>query len=218
MKTNYIHQGDCIEFMKKLPSKSIDLTFADPPFNAKKGMGKFSRKYSLNIDNKTDKEYKLFCKQWFREARRISKRLLFTPGISHEWKYPEAIWIIAIEQPSAVKYSHFGGFNVWEPLLVYDKPLKRIPRDMVRYDCRNLDGGPLTKHPCPDNIEMVKWIIDFWSEVNDIVFDPFLGSGTTAVAAKLLNRKFIGCEISREYCDIAEKRLSQGVIWDEIKK
>ncbi len=50
-------------------------------------------------------------------------------------------------------------------------------------------------------------IIQDYSRENDVVFDPFLGSGTTAVAAKLLNRNYIGCEISPEYCKIAEARI-----------
>lgn len=47
-----------------------------------------------------------------------------------------------------------------------------------------------------------------WSVENDIVYDPFLGSGTTAKMAKLNNRQYIGSEISKEYCEIAKKRIS----------
>ena len=50
------------------------------------------------------------------------------------------------------------------------------------------------------------------SKEKQIVLDPFLGSGTTAVACKQLNRKCLGIEISKEYCDIANKRLQQGVL------
>ena len=56
------------------------------------------------------------------------------------------------------------------------------------------------------------FLIEKSSKPNDIVLDPFLGSGTTAVACKELGRNYIGIEISPEYCKIAEKRLSQGVL------
>jgi len=62
-------------------------------------------------------------------------------------------------------------------------------------------------HPAQFNIQLVKDHIISWSNENDIVFDCFLGSGTTAIASMELNRKFIGCEISKDYFDIAVKRI-----------
>ena len=67
-------------------------------------------------------------------------------------------------------------------------------------------------HPAPFPIKLVKEHIISWSNESDIVYDPFLGSGTTSKAAKQLNRNYIGSEISKEYCDIAEKRLQQEVL------
>ena len=55
-------------------------------------------------------------------------------------------------------------------------------------------------------------IINTYSKENNIILDPFLGSGTTAVACKELNRNYIGIEISPEYCKIAERRLAQGIL------
>ena len=54
----------------------------------------------------------------------------------------------------------------------------------------------------------MKWCIDEFSEPGDTIFDPFMGSGTTGVAAKELNRQFIGIDISQEYVDIAEDRIT----------
>ena len=67
-------------------------------------------------------------------------------------------------------------------------------------------------HPCPKPYEVWNWLINRVSiSVNDRIFDPFLGSGTTCVAAKNLNRKSIGIEINPKYCEIAVKRLRQEV-------
>ena len=66
-------------------------------------------------------------------------------------------------------------------------------------------------HPAIFPEELVEAHINSWSIVNDMIVDPFLGSGTTAKIAKKLNRKCIGIEIEEKYCEIAAKRLSQQV-------
>lgn len=64
-------------------------------------------------------------------------------------------------------------------------------------------------HPAEKPVDLIKRFIRVSSQENDIILDPFLGSGTTAVAAKDLNRKYIGYEISKEYCQIAKERLEE---------
>jgi site-specific DNA-methyltransferase (adenine-specific) len=64
-------------------------------------------------------------------------------------------------------------------------------------------------HPAVFPEQLAKDHINSWSNENDIILDPFMGSGTTAKVAHLLNRKFIGFEMSKEYCEIIEKRMAQ---------
>ena len=64
-------------------------------------------------------------------------------------------------------------------------------------------------HPAPFPVELPKRCIEMFTFVGDVVLDPFLGSGTTAVAAKMTGRKYVGCDLSAEYCAIAEDRLIQ---------
>jgi site-specific DNA-methyltransferase (adenine-specific) len=64
-------------------------------------------------------------------------------------------------------------------------------------------------HPTQKYLWMVIKAIRVSSQENETIFDPFMGSGTTAVACERYNRKWIGCEISKEYCDIAIKRIKQ---------
>jgi site-specific DNA-methyltransferase (adenine-specific) len=67
-------------------------------------------------------------------------------------------------------------------------------------------------HPTQKPVDLMEFFIRKSSEEGEIVFDPFLGSGTTARAASNINRQFIGIEISPEYCKIAEQRLKQQVL------
>ena len=64
-------------------------------------------------------------------------------------------------------------------------------------------------HPTVKPIRLFSYLITLGSRKGDIVLDPFLGSGTTALACQLLNRECFGIEINPDYCDIAEQRLSQ---------
>jgi DNA modification methylase len=71
------------------------------------------------------------------------------------------------------------------------------------YQNNNID------HPTPKPVYLIKQIIQNLSNSSDIIFDPFMGSGTTAVAAYQLGRRWFGCEISEEYCEIANKRIKE---------
>jgi hypothetical protein len=65
-------------------------------------------------------------------------------------------------------------------------------------------------HPCPRRLQHVTWLVNQFSDKQ--VCDPFMGSGTTALASKNLNRKFIGIEIKEEFCQLTVKRLAQEVM------
>jgi site-specific DNA-methyltransferase (adenine-specific) len=72
-------------------------------------------------------------------------------------------------------------------------------------------------HPAPFPEELPKRLIQFYTFENDVVLDPFIGSGTTAIAAKKLKRNFIGYELSKEYCSLAEKRIQNVFAQKTIK-
>ena len=92
-------------------------------------------------------------------------------------------------------------------------PDVRPGRKLIPGECRNKKSRfkEKTFHPCPRRYEHVAWLVDIWSSPGELIFDPFMGSGTTLLAAKTLGRKAIGIEIEEKYCEIAVKRLKQEV-------
>ena len=74
------------------------------------------------------------------------------------------------------------------------------------------DVAALLPHPAPRHLKHVRWLVNWFSESDDVILDPFMGSGTTLRAAKDLGRKSIGIEIEERYCEIAAKRMSQQVM------
>jgi len=73
-------------------------------------------------------------------------------------------------------------------------------------------NGKETSHPCPRKYSHVQWLVKWWSEQTDTILDPFMGSGTTLLAAKNLGRKAVGIEIEEKFCEVAAKRLTQEVL------
>lgn len=73
-------------------------------------------------------------------------------------------------------------------------------------------NGKQADHPCPRKLGHVKWLVKWWTADGDTILDPFMGSGTTLRAAKDLRRKAIGIEIEERWCELAAKRMAQGVL------
>ena len=108
----------------------------------------------------------------------------------------------------APSYSHSSNYGKQSGVNIkYDDGGKRYPKSIIRFST-----GDRTKnqyHPTGKPISLMSYLIKTYSNENDTILDPFLGSGTTVLAAKNLKRNFIGIEISPEYCEIARQRLRQ---------
>jgi hypothetical protein len=110
-------------------------------------------------------------------------------------------WLIAWYKGSPGHRSHVG-FNDWEALLVWGKPPSQM-HDYFQTACgfKDADG-----HPCPKPVAWGSWLVERAAGAGDLVYDPFLGSGTTLIAAHRLGRRCYGCEIEPRYADVILKR------------
>ena len=94
-----------------------------------------------------------------------------------------------------------------------EPPVSRPGAHVIPGECMDASSnGKQSNHPCPRKLKHVSWLVNWWTEPQDLVMDPFMGSGTTLVAAKASNRRCIGIEHEERYCAEAAQRLSQGVL------
>jgi len=94
---------------------------------------------------------------------------------------------------------------------MFGTPPKVLPgKKLVPGKCISTNNlGKEANHPCPRKLQHVKWLVHHFTDPEDIVLDPFMGSGTTGVACAEHQRKFIGIEINEKYFDIACKRIEE---------
>jgi site-specific DNA-methyltransferase (adenine-specific) len=192
--------GDCLEIMPTLPAQSVDVVITDPPYNV--GLD-----YS---DGDRREDYKKWCEAWFFECMKISSFVVFTPGmvnLSMWYSIKEPFWIMSWHKSNQCSPSRLGGFNAWEPILVYGKPKRRIGHDAWSMPIgKQKDVG---NHPCPKYLPFWQKMITDITQEGDTILDPFMGSGTTGVACVNTNRNFIGIEKDPTYFAIAEKRIKE---------
>src|SRR3989304_250035 len=260
LKLGKIHQGDCVEFMQRIDTGTIDLVFADPPFN-------IGYEYDQYHDRQEDEQYLAWSREWMEEVHRIWKPggtfwLAIGDEYAAELKVDAehkigfstrswVVWYYTFGVNCTKKFSrshahlfHFVKdennftFNAEDPqirvpsarALVYaDKranPNGRLPDDTWILRPQDLPEGfqPTDDtwyyarvagtfkerqgfHGCQMPEQLLGRIIRVSSNPDDVVLDPFAGSGTTLAGAKKLSREWIGCELSEQYVRSATARL-----------
>jgi DNA modification methylase len=199
-----IYCQDCLTVLPKIPDKAIDLVLTDPPY----GIG---CQYGQFID--TPDNVKMLVKKSIPICITKSKRVALTCGTRQITFYPESDWILCWFNRAGAGMNPWG-FTCWQPILVYGKDPYLENSLGSRPDfIEHCESSEKNGHPCPKPIFFWEKLLARTSVKNsDIILDPFLGSGTTAVAAKQLGRRFIGIEIEEKYCQIAVERLRQEVL------
>ena len=247
MYANMIIHGDCIENLKTIPNNSIDLIFADPPYNMQTE-GELLRTDGTKFNGVSDswdkfsslEEYDNFTKKWLIECKRVLKddgaiwvigsfQNIFRLGYIMQdlgfWILNDVIW----SKPNAVP--NFGGtrFQNSHETLLWCSKSKKSKYHFNYKTMKVFNGGKQMKsiwdigicigkerlkdkygnkvHSTQKPEALLYNVILSSTEKNDIVLDPFFGTGTTGVIAKRLGRRYIGIERNEEYILAAEKRL-----------
>jgi DNA modification methylase len=245
---NTIQLGDCIELLKQLPDNSVDLIFADPPYNLQLN-GELYRPNQTKVDAVNDEwdkfdskeEYDTFTETWMKECHRILKNTgsFWVIGTYHNifrvgtilqntgfWILNDVIWV----KPNPMPNFHGTRFNNAHETLIWATKskssrytfhyhsLKAMNDDLqMRSDwwipiCQGdermrVNGQKAHSTQKPE--ALLYRIILATSNPEDIVLDPFSGSGTTAAVAKRLGRKYLAFDREASYVQIANNRLEK---------
>ena len=235
LELNKIYCMDCLEGMKQIPDNTIDLIVTSPPYNNFRN--RRTQKSRENYWKRTNIVYKDFSDkmsdddyiQWqiscinemvriikptgtiaYNHKDRIFNFMVLSPL---QWIFQtDAIYRqrITWDRCGMQAYNPVRFYRCEEDIYILGKQSKfKWNKDAAKY--MSIWRIPPTKNegfPCSYPIELPRRLIEAFTDKGDVVLDPFSGSGTTAVAALQLGRKYIGFEISQEYVDIANNRIS----------
>ena len=245
---NKIILGDCLKELKKIPNKTFDLVFADPPYNLQIGK-KLTRPDSTKVNGVNDKwdqfnsfkHYDEFCKSWLTECKRILKDdgSIWVIGSYHNifrigyhlqnlgyWLLNDVIWKKNNPMPNfrGTRFTNAHETLIWASKNKKSKytfnyqSLKCLNDDLqMRSDwtlpiCNGkerLKKNGKKIHSTQKPEALLHRIILATTNKGDTIFDPFLGTGTTAVVSKKLGRNYYGIEKDKNYFISAKERIDK---------
>jgi len=234
---NRIICGDAVSTMRKMPSESVGLIVTSPPYNLKNSTGNGMKDgrggkwataallegYSDHGDDMPHDEYVV----WQRECLAEMYRLLTPDGAifyNHKWRVQAGLLqdrsdiVEGLPVRQIIIWRRKGGINfnpgyflpTYEVFYLIAKPKFRLaPKANAFGDVWEFTQESSNEHPAPFPVALIDRIVR--STTADIVLDPFMGSGTSALAAIDNDRDFIGIELSKEYCASARNRVRRHI-------
>ncbi len=227
--------GDCLEVMKTIPDKSVDLVITSPPYN----MGGVSlgyqplstvgqKHYGEYQDKRNDQEYVDWCMSVIKECLRVSRYVFWnvqfvrsTRGMilalqnTFEDKLKD-IFIWEKQAVASIAAKDGGLAKGWEYVFMLGQDnlttfnYNNFPKNGYVPNIKTwYKKETFKEHHATFTREMCYYFIENFTKEGDTVLDPFSGTGTTLVAAKELKRKSIGIDIDPNYYKIAERRINQ---------
>lgn len=178
----------------------MDATLTDPPY----GVG-----WQYESTDDTQDNLNRLIAGFLPLARSASDVVLLTSGNKNQSLYPVPSWILAWFVPAGAGRGPWG-FTCWQPVLAYGKDPYLARGKGGRPDAFVLtESAPDVAHPCPKPDGVWAWLLErCTAERGAKVYDPFLGSGTTMVAAQNLGRVCYGIEIEPKYCAVVLERMA----------
>lgn len=213
-----IFHADCREVLPHLPK--VDLVLTDPPYGVQfEGKNtKYTRRSNdgyASLEDTADYVGSVIV-PIVRECVDRYARVVVTPGLRNCFAYDAPTAMGTIFYPSGAGMGKWG-FTCSQPIFYYGKcPYLANSMGSRPDSFSTTESAEDLGHPCPKPIGTMKWLVNRSSLEGETILDPFMGSGTTLVAAKLLNRKAIGIEIEEKYCEIAALRLAQDNLFTEL--
>ena len=233
---NQIHCDDCLSAMGRMPSASVNLVVTSPPYNllnsSGNGMkngngGKWSRAtlmlrqgYADHGDSMPHDDYV----EWQRECLREMLRVLTPDGAifyNHKWRVQRGLLqdradiMDGFPVRQIIIWQRSGGFNhnpgyflpTYEVIYLVANPEFRLaPKAGGIGDVWRIRQDRGNPHPASFPVELARRAIA--ATTAEVVLDPFIGSGTTAIAALMEGRRYVGIDLSDEYCRLARERIA----------
>jgi DNA modification methylase len=202
--TYQLHLGDCLEYMKSMPDKSVDAVITDPPY----GVG------IAEWDNEIPPV------KFIQECLRVSSGLVLLFGAAPARlqreilsTYPTPDRVLIWSPKFTLSHTGSNGMSYrYHPIYLWNMPYKsKLVWDVLD---NPTECGNWWKHNCTKPISLMRELVGMCDYTT--IFDPFMGSGTTGVAAIQLGRNFIGCEIDPTYYAIAEKRIKEATLQPQL--
>lgn len=230
---NKVHCGDCVELMNNMPPASVGLIVTSPPYNLRNSTGNGMKNgsggkwenaqllngYKTSDDAMPHDEYV----KWQRKCLTAMIRVLRPDGAifyNHKWRVQGGLLqdradiVDGFPLRQIIIWKRAGGINfnagyflpTYEVIYMICKPeFKLIPKANALGDVWDIPQENNNPHPAPFPVELAQRCIE--STAAEIVLDPFIGSGTTAIAAEVCGRNWIGIDISKDYCKVARERI-----------
>lgn len=208
---NQIICGDAVTELQKLPNESADLIVTDPPYGISRELNCKGQRLGTTAKlNFNFGEWDTFNKEWFEIALKKTKGWMMTfcakkdvgffiDGLEKNGFI--AIDVLVWQKPDPIPLNAKSRFlNAWEAIVIGKKPgaawNSNYEHNIIKFQAPK---GKNRIHPTQKPVELIKKLIDLTTKEGDVVLDPFMGSGTTAVACLESKRSYIGFEISKEY-------------------
>lgn len=212
--------GDCLELTKKMKDESVDMILTDPPYgiNYSSNRRVKTEKFKKIENDDSDFRFKVYP-ELYRVLKNNSVCVIFCSWKNYAEDYKELEKYFDIKNV-LVWYKSQGGMGDLKHTLSTDYELAivchkgkckiRGKRDgsVLRYNKVSVNN---MLHPTQKPTDMLSYIIEKFSDKDMIIFDPFMGSGSTGVSVIETGRNFIGMELNKEYFDIADKRIKEKI-------